>query len=166
LPGLPFLLTFQIRNCGADLNRLYNTRPLPKPHGFSLVELVIVIVVISLLAAVAVPIYHQSIKRAIRAEAESTLGSIRTQVIAYYGEHGFFPIEPVNQIMNQNWHHILPHELDGHYFLESSYYYQSDDGIHYLIWVHHGNLLPQHRSLNEKGIFEDWYGMESSNNPE
>ena len=55
-------------------------------RGFSLVELMIVIVIIGLLAAIAVPIFHQNVKTAIRAEGEAGLGSIRTQVLAYYGE--------------------------------------------------------------------------------
>jgi len=134
--------------------------------AFSLVELIIVIVIISLLAAVAVPIYHNSIKTAIRAEGEATLGAIRTQVLAYYGEFGHFPIAASSQIMTQDWHDIKPGELNGNYFTDGSYYYQSFDGIHYHIWVHRGTILPQHRSLNEKGEFEDWDAIESSDRPE
>ncbi|MBT7093621.1 MAG: prepilin-type N-terminal cleavage/methylation domain-containing protein, partial [Bacteroidetes bacterium] len=56
--------------------------------GFSLVELMIVIVIIGVLAAVAVPIYSNNVMKAKMSEADAALGSIRTQLRVYYGENG------------------------------------------------------------------------------
>jgi len=115
----------------------------------------IIILIIGVLAAVAVPIYRGGIERAIRAEGEAALGSIRTQVRAYYGEHGEYPVEALSKIMTQSWHDIKPGELDGKNFTEMSYYYQGD-GTTYLIGVHRGNVMALHRSLNQDGVFQDW----------
>lgn len=123
-------------------------------NGFSLLELMIVIVVIGVLAAVAVPIYTASVDHAVRAEGEATLGSIRTQVIAYYGEYGAFPNEALGRVIDQDWHDIKPAELDGHNFNRYSYYYQGA-GTTYLIGVHRGDVMELHRSLNQDGDYED-----------
>jgi len=123
--------------------------------GFSLVELMIVILIIGVLAAVAVPIYRGTIQKAVRAEGESALGSIRNEVRAYYGEWGEYPTEALGQIMTQDWHNIKAGELNGNNFTERSYYYQGGGSI-YLIGVHRGEVMDLHRSLNQDGVFEDW----------
>lgn len=123
--------------------------------GFSLVELMIVILIIGVLAAVAVPIYRGGIQKAVRAEGEAALGAIRNEVRAYYGEWGVYPTEELGQIMNQDWHDIQPGELDGNSFTEMSYYYQGGGEI-YLIGVHRGEVMDLHRSLNQDGEFQDW----------
>lgn len=125
-------------------------------QGFSLVELMIIILIIGVLAGVAVPIYRGGIEKAIRAEGESTLGSIRTQVRAYYGEWGEYPIADLSPIMTQDWHSIKAGELNGTNFTELSYYYQCTDGKNYLIGVHRGTVMKLHRSLNQDGEYEDW----------
>lgn len=120
-----------------------------------MVELMIVILIISVLAAVAVPIYRGSIQKAVRAEGEAALGSIRNEVRAYYGEWGVYPTEDLGQIMTQDWHNIQSGELDGNNFTENSYYYQGGGSI-YLIGVHRGQVMDLHRSLNQDGLFQDW----------
>jgi len=49
-----------------------------KKHGFTLVELMIVVVIVGILAAVAIPIYRGYVKRAIASEATAALGTVRT----------------------------------------------------------------------------------------
>lgn len=124
--------------------------------GFSLVELMIVILITGVLAAVAVPIYRGGIEKAIRSEGEAALGSIRNEVRAYYGEWGYYPTAELSRIMTQEWHNIEPDELNGKNFTENSYYYQCTDGTNYLIGVHRGTVMELHRSLNQDGVFEDW----------
>ncbi len=129
-------------------------RPKQK-SGFSLVELMIVIVLIGVLAAIGVPIYSYNVQKVVRAEGEAALGSIRTQVQIYYAEYGYYPIETLDRIVSQEWHQIDPRELRGNHFNDSSYYYQGD-GETYLIGLHRGDVLDLHRSLNQNGVFEDW----------
>jgi len=56
-------------------------------RGFTLIELMIVIVVIGILASVAVPRYAKIIKKAKIAEADSVLGAMRGAEIRYYAEN-------------------------------------------------------------------------------
>jgi len=52
-----------------------------------MIELMIVVIIVGILAAAAVPLYRANIRRAIKAEAEATLGSIRTAERTYKAEH-------------------------------------------------------------------------------
>lgn len=56
--------------------------------GFTLVELVIVIIIVGILSIVAVPIYRGYTKRAYTSEGRALLGSIQTAQKVYYAEWG------------------------------------------------------------------------------
>ena len=47
-------------------------------HGFTLIELVIVVVIVGILAAVAIPLYRGYVRKAIASEATAALGTVRT----------------------------------------------------------------------------------------
>jgi len=51
--------------------------------GFTLIELMIVVAIIGILAAVAIPAYSDYVKKSREAEATNALGDIRTAQIAY-----------------------------------------------------------------------------------
>ena len=122
--------------------------------GFNLLELMITIVIVGVLAGIAVPMYTKGIQKAIQAEGEAALGSIRNQVLIYYGEYGEYPTEALGRIITQDWHSIKPAELDGTNFNRYSYYYQGN-ATTYLIGLHRGEVLNLHRSLNQNGDYED-----------
>ena len=61
-----------------------------KAKGFTLVELVIVIVIVGILSIVAVPIYRGYTRKAMGTEAKSLLGSIQTAQKVYYAENSTF----------------------------------------------------------------------------
>jgi len=122
--------------------------------GFSLVELMIVIVIIGVLAAVAVPIYNNNVRKAKMSEADAALGSIRTQLRVFYGENGSYPIvNPEALVLGANWNDIKEGELTGTYFSDSSYYYSSSDGEDYTIRCANGGILDTDRTLNQDGSF-------------
>ncbi len=54
--------------------------------GFTLIELMIVIIIVGVLAAAAVPIYSGFVKRAYLTEAKSVVGAIRTAELVYHAE--------------------------------------------------------------------------------
>jgi len=58
-----------------------------KKHGFTLVELMIVVVIVGILAAVALAMYRGYVARAIASEAEAGLGTIRTSLRVVMAEH-------------------------------------------------------------------------------
>ena len=58
--------------------------------GFTLIELMIVVIVIGILAAVAIPMYQIVPERSKATEAVAALSLARTAMRAYYAEHGTY----------------------------------------------------------------------------
>ena len=56
--------------------------------GFTLVELLIVIIIIGILATMAVPQYQKMVNRAKWAEVQQLAGSVKTAQSLYYAEYG------------------------------------------------------------------------------
>ena len=128
-----------------------------KNSGFSLVELMIVIVIIGVLAAVAVPIYSNNVMKAKMSEADASLGSIRTQLRLYYGENGEYPtltagsyVIDGNGTSGTQWHDIQEGELTGKYFTDSSYTIESSTTA-YTVTCAAGDVLTSNRTLNQAG---------------
>jgi prepilin-type N-terminal cleavage/methylation domain-containing protein len=65
-------------------------------RGFTLVELMIVIVIVSILAIIALPAYRTYVIKSKMSEAYSILGSMHKVEISYYGEYGDFATLPPN----------------------------------------------------------------------
>ena len=54
--------------------------------GFTLLELMIVVAIVGVLAAVALPLYTEYMKKARTAEAKANIGDIRVAQLAYYDD--------------------------------------------------------------------------------
>jgi type IV pilus assembly protein PilA len=59
-----------------------------KRNGFTLIELMVVVLVVAILAAVAIPIMRGNIDKAKWAEGIAGADTIRTSIRAYIAEHG------------------------------------------------------------------------------
>lgn len=59
--------------------------------GFTLIELMIVIAIIGILAAVAIPAYSDYTQRAQVSEAVTLLGGLKTPVAEFFADKGTFP---------------------------------------------------------------------------
>ena len=55
--------------------------------GFTLIELVIVIIIVAILAAASVPIYRNYVRRAVAAEGTAMAGSVLAAARVYFTEH-------------------------------------------------------------------------------
>src|SRR5207237_7147848 len=66
--------------------------PATKAHGFTLIEMIVVILVIATLAALLVPAASRTLDRAKSAQAKNDLTQIVTAVNAFYTEYGKYPI--------------------------------------------------------------------------
>lgn len=58
-----------------------------RDHGFTLVELMIVVAIIAILGAIALPSYQDYVKRSKFAEATSTLSDLRIKMEQYYQDN-------------------------------------------------------------------------------
>ena len=64
-----------------------------KQSGFTLIELMIVVAIIGVLSAVAIPQYQNYVARAQVSEGFSLLGSGKMAVAEYYNENGSYPAD-------------------------------------------------------------------------
>jgi type IV pilus assembly protein PilE len=60
-------------------------------RGFTLIELMVVVIIIAVLAAIAIPLYTGYIKNARTSEGTARLGSIMTASKAYYQRYSVWP---------------------------------------------------------------------------
>ena len=60
-------------------------------QGFTLIELMIVVAIIGILAAIAIPAYQNYVIRAQVSEGMTLTGGAKTAVAEYFSNHGTFP---------------------------------------------------------------------------
>ncbi len=58
--------------------------------GFTMIELMVVVIIVGILAAASVPVYRGNVKKAIATEAVATLGSIRSAERLYNAEYNTY----------------------------------------------------------------------------
>jgi prepilin-type N-terminal cleavage/methylation domain-containing protein len=68
-----------------------NTREKTLQKGFTLVELLIVVIILAILAAILVPQFASSTDDAKASAADSTLANLRASLDLYYQQHGDYP---------------------------------------------------------------------------
>jgi len=73
-----------------EARKNFSAKP-TKQQGFTLIELMIVVAIIDILAAVAIPAYTDYIKRGKVSEAVQLTGGLKTPVEEYYASTGGFP---------------------------------------------------------------------------
>ncbi len=61
--------------------------------GFTLVELMIVVVIVGVLAAVAIPMYRTNVKKAMATEGVALVGTVRTAQRVYFAEHETYYVQ-------------------------------------------------------------------------
>ena len=99
--------------------------------GFTLVELMIVVIIVGILAAVAIPMYQGATERAKASEAVAALGTIRGAMRVYFAEHGTYVITGVaigDQVTNPGVLDVTDTDLLGRYFSTECYTFDAIPG--------------------------------------
>ena len=102
-----------------------------KNKGFTLIELMVVILIVAVLAAAAVPLMRGKIDRSKWTEANSTAGAIRNAVKTYYMETGNIITGTLDDASVQQALGVQSGDLTGSYFIAADYQIDSvsTDGI-------------------------------------
>lgn len=85
--------------------------------GFTLVELIVVVIIVAILATVAIPMMSGNVDKAKKSEAMAALGSYRTAFRMYYAEFGSYPSGNINALAT----YVKPADVDGKYFKSGDY---------------------------------------------
>jgi prepilin-type N-terminal cleavage/methylation domain-containing protein len=137
--------------------------------GFTLIELMVVIFIVGILAAVAIPIMRGRIDAAKWSEGKASAGSIRTSIRAYFAEKGPDYDDYTADLVGgfdtfKGALGFADGDLDGKYFLDGDYVITSaamnGENLEYLITIgpstaDEGPATPPSMSLDQTGTFED-----------
>jgi prepilin-type N-terminal cleavage/methylation domain-containing protein len=70
-----------------------------RAHGFTLVELMIVVAILAILVAIAIPRFGRLIAKSHESTTKGNLGSIRAALSVYYGENdGIYPADDLTSL--------------------------------------------------------------------
>lgn len=78
-----------------------------RKHGFTLIELMIVVAVVGILAAIAYPSYTDSVRKARRADAQSSLTEAAQKLEAYFAREASYSADLTDMgYDNVNWNTV------------------------------------------------------------
>lgn len=91
---------------------LKQSQPIPKlfkkiSHGFTLIELMVVMTVIALLISIAVPRYFNSIEQAKEATLKQSLCVMRVAIDKFYGDNDRYPAS-INELVTKKYIRSVP----------------------------------------------------------
>ena len=113
-------------------------------HGFTLIELIIVIVIIGILASIAAPMMQGAKEKAVLSEALMIMGNVRTALRQYYVEYSAWPPGTRTNVSDMDDAYVASHfpgltlnSFEGTYFSKESFVINPWSGV--LSYVRKGN---------------------------
>ncbi len=125
-------------------------------QGMTLVELMIVVVIVSILASVAIPIYQANVSRAKASEADASLGSIRTALRVYYAEYAAYPVQASAKRVDSIGVDVSAADLTGKYFTISDYTYTGTPTTYTIKATGTGSQAGINRQLDQDGTLSNF----------
>ena len=89
--------------------------------GFTLIELMIVVAIIGILAAIAIPKFAELIRKSSEGASKGNLGAIRSAMAIYYGDmEGIYPSNMTALTLNGKYLTTIPTSRAPNYHADSS----------------------------------------------
>jgi prepilin-type N-terminal cleavage/methylation domain-containing protein len=128
-----------------------------KRKGFTLIELMVVILIVGILAAVAIPILRGRIDAAKWSEGKAMVGSIATAIRAYHAEKGPTGAAPTTLAMGATGLGFAAGDLTGTYFVDADFAFAvtAMDPLAFSITATPSTttLIPAAYTLNQAGVW-------------
>ena len=102
-----------------------------REQGFTLIELMIVVIIVGVLAAVAIPMYQVVPERSMGTEATAALGLIKDAMRTYYAEHHTYANANFGDgdlVTSGGVLVVNPSDLEGRHFSEECYTFDGAPG--------------------------------------
>ncbi|MEK7859044.1 MAG: prepilin-type N-terminal cleavage/methylation domain-containing protein [Elusimicrobiota bacterium] len=92
-----------------------------RKRGFTLIELMIVVAIIGILAAIAIPKFADLIRKSSEGACKGNLGSLRSALSIYYADmEGQYPGDPRSMTVNGKYLTAIPKVKTPNYHAETS----------------------------------------------
>jgi len=95
-----------------------------KRRGFTLIELIVVIIIVGILASVAIPMMRGNIEKAKKSEAQAIMGTIRVAQKAYYAENQTTLPGTISDLKP----YLQNTDIDGKYFINTDFTINATSG--------------------------------------
>lgn len=91
--------------------------------GFTLVELIVVIIIVGILASISVPLMQRNVKRAQKTEAVAVLGSLRTaeRLVKMESTTGSYELFSGGNLGTEMSKYISQEDINGKYYTSDKY---------------------------------------------